>query len=62
MNDLSFTFSDLISGYVTSYNENEKLIGVKTSDGREFEAKLTGNSYAKLSQNLGRAGLIDQVN
>ena len=55
MNDLSFTFSDLISGYVTSYNENEKLIGVKTSDGREFEAKLTGNSYAKLSQNLGES-------
>ncbi len=55
MNDLSFTFSDLISGYVTSYNENEKLIGIKTSDGRDFEAKLTGNSYAKLSQNLGES-------
>ena len=53
MNNLSFTFSDLISGYVTSYDENEKLIGLKTSDGRDFEAKLTGNSYAKLSQNLG---------
>lgn len=53
MNNLTFTFSDLISGYVTSYNEDEKLIGIKTSDGREFEAKLTGNTYAKLSQNLG---------
>ncbi|QNI49617.1 AGE family epimerase/isomerase [Synechococcus sp. A15-60] len=53
MNNLTFTFSDLISGYVTSYNEAEKLIGIKTSDGREFEAKLTGNTYAKLSQNLG---------
>lgn len=53
MNDLSFTFSDLISGYVTEYKEAEKLIGIKTSDGRDFEAKLTGNTYAKLSQNLG---------
>ncbi|MBM5806648.1 MAG: N-acyl-D-glucosamine 2-epimerase [Cyanobacteria bacterium M_surface_10_m2_179] len=53
MNDLNFTFSDLISGYVTSYDEANKLIGIKTSDGREYQGKLTGNTYAKQTQNLG---------
>lgn len=53
MNDLTFTFSDLISGYVTSYDEGNKLIGIKTSDDRNYEAKLTGNTYAKQTQNLG---------
>jgi len=53
MNDLNFTFSDLISGYVTSFDPTNKLIGIKTSDGRQYEAKLTGNTYAKQTQNLG---------
>jgi mannose/cellobiose epimerase-like protein (N-acyl-D-glucosamine 2-epimerase family) len=53
MNDLNFTFSDLISGYVTSFDESSKLIGIQTSDGRIYEAKLTANTYAKQTQNLG---------
>lgn len=53
MNDLNFTFSDLISGYVTSFDESCKLIGIQTSDGRIYEAKLTANTYAKQTQNLG---------
>ena len=53
MNDLNFTFSDLISGYVTSFNESSGLIGIQTSDGKLYEAKLTANTYAKQTQNLG---------
>jgi len=53
MNDLNFTFSDLISGYVTSFDETGKLIRIQTSDGRTYEAKLTANTYAKQTQNLG---------
>jgi mannose/cellobiose epimerase-like protein (N-acyl-D-glucosamine 2-epimerase family) len=53
MNDLNFTFSDLISGYVTSFEESSGLIGIQTSDGRIYEAKLTANTYAKQTQNLG---------
>lgn len=53
MNDLNFTFSDLISGYVTSFDESSKLVSLKTSDGRTYEAKLTSNTYAKQTQNLG---------
>ena len=53
MNDLNFTFSDLISGYVTQYDEATKMVGIETSDGRTYEGKLTGNTYAKQTQNLG---------
>ena len=53
MNSLSFSFSDLISGYVTSYDEANKLVGIETSDGRNYECKITGNTYARQTQNLG---------
>ena len=53
MNDLNFTFSDLISGYITSSDKAGKSIGIKTSDGRDYEGKLTDNTYAKQTQNLG---------
>ena len=53
MNDLNFTFSDLISGYVTGFDEASKLVSLNTSDGRAYEAKLTSNTYAKQTQHLG---------
>lgn len=55
MNSLDFTFSDLISGYVTSYDDSKGIICLETSDGRGYEAKLTGNTYAKQTHNLGEA-------
>jgi mannose/cellobiose epimerase-like protein (N-acyl-D-glucosamine 2-epimerase family) len=66
MNKLDFTFSDLISGYVTSYDSAARLIELTTSDGRSYKAKLTGNTYAKQTQNLGegwqdRGGQLDQL-
>jgi len=52
---VEFTFSDLIAGYVTSFDSATDIFGIKTTDGREFQAKLTPTSFAKLVQNLGEA-------
>ena len=46
------SFSDTVTGYVTSFNRTEKKFGIKTSDGREFMAYLTPAVYAKIVQNL----------
>ena len=54
-NSFDFTFSDLISGYVTSYDPQGKQIELETSDGRSYSLTLNDNSYAKLSQNLGES-------
>ena len=64
-NLLDFTFSDLISGYVTSYDPIARKIELKTSDGRDYSLELNDNSYAKLTQNLGeswqdRTGLLTE--
>jgi mannose/cellobiose epimerase-like protein (N-acyl-D-glucosamine 2-epimerase family) len=52
---IDFTFSDLIAGYVTYYDSEKDIFGLKTSDGREFQAKLSPMTYAKLLQNLDEA-------
>lgn len=49
---INFPFSDLIAGYVTHYDANGDVFGLKTSDGREFKAKLSPMAYAKLIQNF----------
>ena len=59
MNNLDFSFSDLISGYVTNYNATERIIELSTSDGRPYRAQLTGNTYAKQTQNL-KEGWLDR--
>ena len=53
MNSMDFTFSDLISGYVTHSDASKGTFGLKTSDGREYEAKLAPSAFARLAQNLG---------
>lgn len=57
MNDLNFSFSDLISGYVSHYNPSERIIDLNTSDGRAYRAQLTANTYAKQTQNLNESWL-----
>ena len=52
MNPVNFTFSDTIAGYVTAYDDTKRTFGLKTSDGREYTAKLTPSSYARIAQNL----------
>lgn len=52
MNQVEFSFSDLIAGYVTSFDPDRDCFGLKTSDGREYTAKLGPMTYAKLIQNF----------
>ena len=52
MDHMSFSFSDTIAGYVTHFNRSEKSFGIKTSDGREYQAYLTPSAYGRISQNL----------
>jgi len=58
MNAFDFTFSDLISGYVTSYDSGTKTIDLRTSDGRTYQARFSANTYARQTQNLNE-GWID---
>lgn len=51
---MKFEFSDTISGYVTKIDPaNRDLFSIKTTDNREFEVKLTANTFARLMRNLG---------
>lgn len=52
MNQIDFSFSDLISGYVRQYDADRKQITLQTSDGRDYSALLTANTYARQTQNL----------
>ena len=53
MNEISFTFSDLVSGYVTQFDRGTDTYTVKTSGGQEFQIKLKSNTYAQVVRNLG---------
>ena len=44
MSIMQFEFSDTISGYITGYDKEKKIFGIKTADGREFKAKITSNT------------------
>jgi len=50
--EINFPFSDLIAGYVTHFDADTDILGLKTSDGREFQVKLSQMAYAKLIQNF----------
>jgi mannose/cellobiose epimerase-like protein (N-acyl-D-glucosamine 2-epimerase family) len=52
MAELNFTFFDLIAGYVTSSDADQKTFGLRTSDGREFRVKMAPTCYAELVRNL----------
>ena len=53
MNEMRFTFSDTVAGYVQSLDRERDTYVVKTSDDREFAIKLKGSTYAMLVRNLG---------
>jgi mannose/cellobiose epimerase-like protein (N-acyl-D-glucosamine 2-epimerase family) len=66
MNELRFTFSDLIAGYVTSFDQGTRRLVMKTSDGREFAVDLTDTMSAELVRNLEEpyadaSGLVNQM-
>ncbi|MEM8502349.1 MAG: AGE family epimerase/isomerase [Cyanobacteria bacterium P01_D01_bin.1] len=51
----AFPSSDLIAGYVTKYDKEFDVFGIKTSDGREYNVLLGDMTFAKLIQNLDEA-------
>lgn len=57
MSKMKFEFSDLICGYITQFNPETKIFGLKTSDGRHFDVKLSANVSAKITTNLGEPGM-----
>lgn len=59
MNELNFSFSDLISGYVSNYNPTDQIVDLHASDGRAYRGQLTANTYAKQTQNL-KEGWLDR--
>ena len=52
---MRFTFSDLIAGYVQSFDWVNETIKLETTDHRIFVAKLSDNCFAELVRNLGEA-------
>jgi mannose/cellobiose epimerase-like protein (N-acyl-D-glucosamine 2-epimerase family) len=55
MNTIDFTFSDLIAGYVQSYDQAEETFVLRTTDGREFTVTLTPTVFAEVVRNLGES-------
>jgi mannose/cellobiose epimerase-like protein (N-acyl-D-glucosamine 2-epimerase family) len=53
MNNLDFTFSDLMAGYVKRFDAQSDRFTLTTSDGRDYEVGLTPTTYAELIRNLG---------
>ncbi len=49
----SFSFSDLITGYVKSFDFDTNIFVLTTSDGRDFNCLITDTTYAELVRNLG---------
>ena len=55
MNELTWTFSDTIAGYVTTVDEKKRRFGLKTTDGREFDVRMTPATYGEVTRNLGES-------
>jgi len=56
MNNMKFSFSDLIAGYVTSFKFSKGEPGsfsLRTSDNRTFEVNLTSTTFAEMIRNIG---------
>ena len=52
MSNMSFEFSDTIAGYVSKFDSQKKTFVLKTVDNREFQVKITSNSWARGPRNL----------
>lgn len=51
--NLRFTFSDTISGYITSVEQDGQAFTLKTAGNDEYAVRLTNTTYAELVRNLG---------
>ncbi len=55
MNELTFTFSDTIAGYVRSFDATSGTFVVTTPGDKDFTIKLGANCYAEVVRNLGES-------
>ncbi len=53
MQNMQFTFSDLIAGYVKTFDFASNVFKLATSDGREYDVKITEDCFAEIVRNLG---------
>ncbi|MEM6431404.1 MAG: AGE family epimerase/isomerase [Deinococcota bacterium] len=53
LENINFTFSDTIAGYVTDFDKDTGVYQVKTSGGEIFSLRLKDNTYARMVRNLG---------
>ncbi len=52
-NQMRFTFSDTIAGYVTGFDRDTGIFTLRTSGGQEYPVRLKGHTYAWFVRNLG---------
>ena len=52
MNQINFTFSDTIAGYVTKFDQKADTFGLRTTDDREYAVKFAPGTYAWIANNL----------
>jgi mannose/cellobiose epimerase-like protein (N-acyl-D-glucosamine 2-epimerase family) len=55
MSNIEFSFSDMIAGYCTGYDEKSDSFDIRTSDGRDFKVKMTATAFGQLIHNLGES-------
>ena len=54
MNEVNFTFSDTIAGYVESFDADTTTCVLRTSHGQKYQVKIRyGKTYAYITRNLG---------
>src|SRR5208283_3508269 len=52
MDQINFSFSDSIAGYIAGYDKDADSFRIKTSDNREFTVTFASNTYAWIANNL----------
>lgn len=55
MNDIRFTFSDTVAGYVVAFDKVADSFTLKTTDDREYVVRLKSNTYGWVANNLEEA-------
>jgi len=53
LENINFTFSDTIAGYVTEFDKDTRTYHIKTSGGDTYSLRLKDNTYARMVRNLG---------
>ena len=51
-NEIGFTFSDTVAGYVTGFDRERDVFTLKANSGREYNIKFAPGTYAWIVNNL----------